>query len=60
MLKVKEAAEIVSKRLGRNVPEKTIWNWVRLKWIDTRKVGGMRLILPSSLEIFLQKCSEVE
>ncbi len=53
MLKPKQAIEIINDRLDCSIQLRTLYNWVKTGKIPSKRLGGMILIDPSDLDIFL-------
>jgi hypothetical protein len=53
MLTVRDVANIIQDRIGKAISLNTVRNWIREKKLLSRKLGGMRLVCPSSVEKFL-------
>ncbi len=51
---VKEAAQVFSEQLGREVPRNTVWGWVKSGKITARKFGGKWYIDGDAMVAFLE------
>ena len=58
MLKPKQALEIVRKTVNMQVSLDTLYNWIKKGKLKVKRLGGMVLIDPLDLDIFLSDFSE--
>jgi len=53
MLKPRDALEIIKKTVKIHVSLDTMYNWIKTGKLPVKRLGGMVLIDPSDLDIFL-------
>lgn len=53
MLKPKQALDIIRNRVKMHVPLETMYTWIKKGKLKVKRLGGMILIDPSDLDIFL-------
>ncbi|NCB40985.1 MAG: DNA-binding protein [Erysipelotrichia bacterium] len=53
MLKPKQALEIIRSRVKLHISLETLYNWIKKGKLKVKRLGGMVLIDPSDLDIFL-------
>lgn len=53
MLKPKEALEIIKKTTNIHISMDTVYSWIKNGKLPVKRLGGMVLIAPSDLDIFL-------
>ena len=53
MLKPKQALDIIRNRVKMHNPLETMYTWIKKGKLKVKRLGGMILIDPSDLDIFL-------
>jgi len=53
MLKPKQALDIIRNRVKMHIPLETMYTWIKKGKLKVKRLGGMILIDPSDLDIFL-------
>ena len=60
MLKPKQALDIIRNRVKMHVPLETMYTWIKKGKLKVKRLGGMILIDPSDLDIFLADFVETD
>jgi predicted site-specific integrase-resolvase len=58
MLKPKQALDIIRNRVKMHIPLETMYTWIKKGKLKVKRLGGMILIDPSDLDIFLADFAE--
>lgn len=60
MLKPKQALDIIRNRVKMHIPLETMYTWIKKGKLKVKRLGGMILIDPSDLDIFLADFVETD
>ena len=60
MLKPKQALDIIRNRVKMHVPLETMYTWIKKGKLKVKRLGGMILIDPSDLDVFLADFVETD